>query len=151
MNDIEVALIKAMLYLHECRSPSLAIENQERRGQEDVVRNQYLPRKMNDFRVSQQVEQDIHAAQFSDEWWEIRNERLTKLTVQMYEKMGITVNGEHDDLFFEVTLPDGWCIRATDHTMWNELVDDKGQVMAQFFYKASLYNRKAFINFIEVK
>ena len=50
-------------------------------------------------------------------------------------------------MFWSVKLPEGWEIRATDHTMWNELIDNKGRKRASFFYKAAFYDRDAFINF----
>jgi len=46
-----------------------------------------------------------------------------------------------------VELPIGWKKRSTGHSMWNDLVDDKGRVRATFFYKAAFYDRDAFINF----
>lgn len=61
--------------------------------------------------------------------------------------MGIVINDEYDDLFWNVTLPDGWEIKATNHDMWNELYDDKGRIRATIFYKAAFYDRDAFINF----
>ena len=59
----------------------------------------------------------------------------------------IEIIEEYDDLFWSVKLPEGWEIRATDHTMWNELIDNKGRKRASFFYKAAFYDRDAFINF----
>lgn len=52
-----------------------------------------------------------------------------------------------DPLFCEVRLPVGWSKRATDHSMWSELVDGKGRVRARIFYKAAFYDRRAFIRF----
>ncbi len=51
-----------------------------------------------------------------------------------------------DPLFREAHLPDGWLKRATDHTMWSEIVDDHGQVRAKIFYKAAFYDQDAFLN-----
>src|SRR6185436_8068032 len=36
---------------------------------------------------------------------------------------------------------------ATDHSMYTDLVDDKGRVRASIFYKAAFYDRKADISF----
>lgn len=47
MNDMELTFMDAMLYAMEGENPSKAIENQEKRGQQMVVRNQRLPRRMN--------------------------------------------------------------------------------------------------------
>lgn len=51
-----------------------------------------------------------------------------------------------DELFCDATLPKGWNLRATSHSMWSELVDDSGKVRAMIFYKAAFYDRDAFIN-----
>lgn len=48
-----------------------------------------------------------------------------------------------DDLFRPCTLPDGWVKRGTDHSMWSEIVDDKGRRRVSIFYKAAFYDRSA--------
>ena len=53
---------------------------------------------------------------------------------------------EEDPLFCEATLPEGWKKVATEHSMWSELVDDKGVKRASIFYKAAFYDRAAFMN-----
>lgn len=123
--DNMLTFLEAMIYAQNGESPSKAIENQEQRGQADVVRNHRLPKKGNSY--------DTH----SD---------IETIKVQ-YESMGIQIIDEHDDLFWNVKLPEGWEIRATDHSMWNELFDNKGRKRASFFYKAAFYDRDAFINF----
>ena len=50
---------------------------------------------------------------------------------------------EGDPIFQRVTLPAGWSKKATDHSMWSNLVDDKGRVRARIFYKAAFYDRSA--------
>lgn len=50
-----------------------------------------------------------------------------------------------DELFRYAKLPAGWSKRATDHAMWSEIVDEKGEVRAQVFYKAAFYDRRAMI------
>ena len=71
------------------------------------------------------------------------NEEYTK---QQYEKMGIKVVNDIADLFYTVELPDGWKIEPTDHSMWNNVLDDKGRIRISFFYKGA-YDRDAFSNF----
>ena len=147
-NDNMITFMDAMLYAMEGESPSKAIENQERRGQQTVVRNQRLPKKLNDHSVPN----DIRCNGVKDSMeWEERNEIVTQnnieYTKQQYEKMGIIIVEEYDDLFWNVELPKGWKIEATDHNMWNNLFDDKGRKRANFFYKAAFYDRDAFINF----
>lgn len=100
-----------------------AIENQEAEGQRELVESQQLPRICNHPR-------GVNAA-------------------EQYHKMGIKVftSSKGDDLFVGVKLPDGWRKEATDHSMWNNLIDDKGNVRAMFFYKAAFYDRDAFVDF----
>ena len=50
-----------------------------------------------------------------------------------------------DDIFREATLPQGWQLKATEHSMWSELVDQEGAVRASVFYKAAFYDRSAFM------
>ena len=146
--DDRLTFLDAFLYAMEGQSPSKAIENQEKRGQQMVVRNQRLPQKAND----NCVPDGVRFIGIKDGMsWEKRNEIVTKniieYTKNQYEKMGITIVGQYDDLFYDVQLPEGWEIKATDHSMWNDLFDDKGRKRANFFYKAAFYDRDAFINF----
>ena len=147
-NDNMITFMDAMLYVMEGENPSKAIENQERRGQQSVVRNQRLPKKLNNLSVPREV---IWNGVKDSMEWEERNKIATQnnieYTRQQYERMGITIVEEYDDLFWSVALPEGWRIEATDHSMWNNLFDDKGRKRANFFYKAAFYDRDAFINF----
>lgn len=61
------------------------------------------------------------------------------------EKMGIVFGDEVDELFINVTLPDGWKKERTGHSMWSILKDDKGRERASIFYKAAFYDRRAFM------
>lgn len=99
------------------------IEEQEAQGQRQLVHSDQLPSKNNGYRKTSAKEQ--------------------------YEQMGIKVVGvtEGDPLFLDVELPEGWKKKSTGHSMWNELLDDKGRVRATFFYKAAFYDRDAFVNF----
>jgi hypothetical protein len=100
-----------------------AIERQEAEGQKELVESLQLPKRCNSPRGINAVEQ--------------------------YAKMGIKVftGSKGDDLFMGVKLPKGWTKKATDHSMWCELIDDKGRKRAAIFYKAAFYDRDAFINF----
>ena len=138
----------AMLYAMEGENPSKAIENQERRGQQSVVRNQRLPKKLNDHSVPREVR--WNGVEDSMEWEEEQKtieQNNIEYTKQQYASMGITIVDEYDDLFWNVVLPEGWIIEATSHAMWNNLFDNKGRKRADFFYKAAFYDRDAFINF----
>lgn len=127
--DNEIAFFDALLYAQEGESPSKAIENQEKRGQQMVVEYRLLPKATN--RCS-------NIRPKCDDF---------EFTKAQYEKMGIKIIDEYDDLFWNVQLPDGWEIKATSHPKWNDLFDDKGRKRASFFYKAAFYDRDAFIDF----
>lgn len=101
-----------------------AIVAQEAEGQKELIESLQLPRKCSQPR-------DITNAS------------------EQYQKMGIKVfpTSKGDELFIGVKLPDGWKKEATEHEMWNNLIDDKGRTRATFFYKAAFYDRKAFVNF----
>jgi hypothetical protein len=99
------------------------IEAQEARGQREAVNSDQLPTK-----------------------------GLLGEDRAFYEAMGIKIiedepgtTSSKDAMFCAVELPKGWKKEATDHAMWNNLVDDKGRVRATFFYKAAFYDREAFI------
>ena len=121
----------AALYAMEGEEPTKAIENEERREQRSVVRNQRLPKRTNSG-IPDELRLKVSDVEF---------------TKQQYEKMGIKIVEEYDDLFYTVELPEGWEIKATDHSMWNNLYDEKGRKRADFFYKGVFYDRDAFINF----
>lgn len=100
-----------------------AIEAQEAQGQKEFVESLQLPKKTN----------YPHGLN----------------TTEQYHKMGIKVlvPTKKDDMFLGVQLPTGWKKQSTDHSMWNNLVDDKGRIRASIFYKAAFYDRETFINF----
>lgn len=147
-NDDMATLIDAMFYSMTGENPSKAIENQEKRGQQSVVRNQRLPKKLNAYKIPDDIKQN-GVEQFME--WEEKHRIITRnnieYTKQLYNKMGIVIIDEYDNLFWNVELPKGWEIKATDHSMWNDVFDDKGRKRAIFFYKAAFYDRDAFINF----
>ncbi len=66
-----------------------------------------------------------------------------------WEALGFRFLGGDDKLFIDVEFPAGWRLVATDHSMWSDLVDDKGQKRASMFYKAAFYDLSAFIRFGE--
>ena len=102
-----------------------AIEAQEKQGQEELVNSSQLPKYTNT---------GIRKAEAKEK----------------YEELGIKVKSDSrgDDLFVDVEMPKGWKVQATDHSMWSDLVDDKGHKKAEIFYKAAFYDRDAFIRFV---
>ena len=65
-----------------------------------------------------------------------------------WAKMGVlfgdAVSG--DRLFRHVRLPAGWKIVRTNHSMWTNLVDERGRKRASICYKAAFYDRDAHIS-----
>ncbi len=98
------------------------IEAQEAAGQRDFVASETLPCKPSDYHTTDE---------------EMRH---------ILETLGIEFLEPVDDLFWYVRLPAGWQKRATDHSMWSKLYDDKGRERASVFYKAAFYDRSAHIN-----
>ncbi len=98
-------------------SPSDAILSQESDGQKSFVTSETLPTNM-----------------YGD-------------TKAVLEAAGVKFLGivEDDPLFQYVELPNGWKKVATDHSMWSNLVDNKGRKRASIFYKAAFYDRSAHI------
>lgn len=92
------------------------IEAQERSGQAELVASEQLPVKGSDHSIFQK---------WGFQW-------------------GETTPG--DSIFRSCTLPAGWSKQRTDHSMWSNIVDDKGRVRASVFYKAAYYDRSAHIN-----
>jgi hypothetical protein len=94
-----------------------AIEEQEAQGQHELVSSMQLPRMMG---------YEANAR-------------------QAYEKLGFKFpEKETDDkLFVYAELPAGWKKVRTDHSMWSNILDEKGRVRVEVFYKAAFYDRDA--------
>ena len=90
-----------------------AIENQEANGQRELVEGAQLPVEITG------------------------KEILEKAGIKFGESL------PDDPLFCYAELPKGWKKQATEHSMWSDLVDDKGVVRATIFYKAAFYDRRA--------
>lgn len=153
-NDNERVFLEAMLYTMDGKSPSLAIEDQEKREQQKVVRNCRLPKKV-DGGIPDECKNKGIPHWSTPEWdqmsWEERDaiceSNKIEWVKQQYAKMGIKILGEVDDLFYSVELPEGWKIKATNHSMWNDVLDNNGHKRISFFYKGAFYDRDAFSNF----
>lgn len=104
-----------------------AIEDQEKEGQQQLT-------------LKKKVQQLPSKVQF-----EYSEENSTK----RYKTLGFKVISESkgDSLFLDVKLLKGWELKVTDHSMWSDLIDDKGRKRAEIFYKAAFYDRSAFIRF----
>jgi len=109
---------EGMLYLLDAMvrgSSDGLIEESEARGQQDLVNSSDLPIDQN------------------------RGPTLEEIS----DRTGIVFGEKINDLFIEVQLPAGWTKKATDHSMWSELLDQHGRERASIFYKAALYDRSA--------
>lgn len=146
--DKKMIFYDAMLYTMEGENPSRAFENQEKREQVRTVRNSRLPKKTNEHSVPNEYRfNGITDSMMYEERRKIVDENNYRYTKQQYERMGIKIVEEYDDLFYTVELPDGWEIKPTDHSMWNDVIDSKGRKRISFFYKGVFYDRDAFSNF----
>ena len=61
------------------------------------------------------------------------------------EARGVVRGGlvDGDPLFTHCTLPEGWSIQPTDHSMWSKVIDAAGVEVAMVFYKGAFYDRRA--------
>jgi len=59
------------------------------------------------------------------------------------EKIGFIFGDDEDDIFISVQFPEGWSKKPTEHSMWSDLIDDKGRGRGGIFYKAAFYDRSA--------
>lgn len=107
-----------LAFLAEQMVTGRAIENQEARGQRELVGSDTLPKQMSD------------------------QDRAT------LEAWGVRFLGDvpGDDLFVYATLPEGWSKKETDHSMWSKLYDERGRERAAMFYKAAFYDRVAHLH-----
>ena len=110
------ALLKGDLDNFRVASTPDGIERQEAEGQQSFVAREILPKECN----------------------YCNREQL--------KAMGIVFGDDVDDLFVSCKLPEGWKKVPTDHSMWSELLDDKGRKRAAIFYKAAFYDRSAIIS-----
>lgn len=134
--DNKMVFYDAMLYAMEGENPSRVFENQEKREQIKTVKNNRLPKKTNEHSVPNEYRFDgITDSMMYEERRKIVDENNYRYTKQQYERMGIKIVEEYDDLFYTVELPDGWEIKSTDRSMWNDVIDDKGRKRISFFYK----------------
>lgn len=63
-----------------------------------------------------------------------------------YEALGFTFGDvvKGDALFIHCELPAGWSKEGSDHNMWSYIVDQLGRRRVAVFFKAAVYDRRAF-------
>lgn len=92
------------------------IEAQEARGQQAFSQSSTLPKEMG---------------------YNASREKL--------EQIGFVFGKDYDDIFINVTFPEGWSIKPTEHSMHSDLLDNKGRARGSVFYKAAFYDRRAYV------
>ncbi len=74
-----------------------------------------------------------------------RGTEASELRAQ-WEAVGFVFGGTlpgKEAIFTACTFPVGWALKPTGHSMWSDVVDDKGRKRAQVFYKAAFYDLSA--------
>lgn len=66
--------------------------------------------------------------------------------IEELKQLGFKFGKEQDDIFLNVVFPEGWGKKATEHSMWSDLLDEKYRVRGNIFYKAAFYDRSAHMN-----
>lgn len=102
------------------------VEAQERQGQQELLRSEQLPRKING------LVQEAGDAR------------------RQMEALGFVFGEPTDDLFCKATLPEGWSREGSEHAMWSHIVDERGAKRVAIFYKAAFYDRDAFMSLLDV-
>lgn len=72
----------------------------------------------------------------------------TKCPREKLESLGFVFGEAADDIFTYVQFPEGWKKEPTEHSMWSDLLDDKGRKRGSIFYKAAFYDRNAHMNLV---
>jgi hypothetical protein len=65
---------------------------------------------------------------------------------KILEERGVIFGEDDDDLFVNVTLPEGWKKVLGEHPMWTQLMDENDEEVGLIFYKAAFYDRDAFLS-----
>ncbi len=64
------------------------------------------------------------------------------------ERLGFVFGEDEDDIFITVQFPEGWEKKATEHSMYSDLLDGNGRIRGGIFYKAAFYDRRASMHLI---
>lgn len=106
-------LDRLMMLIRAMSGETNVIEHMEAEGQQRAIRNIMMAKEMRPSR---------------EEW----------------EQLGFVFTDiPGDDVLCSAVLPEGWSIKATDHSMWNEIIDENGMKRGSMFYKAAFYDRSA--------
>lgn len=116
INEVDIENIMALA------TPG-GIEAQEARGQMQLVASQSLP---------------IDGLE-----WKFNREKYDVTPKEYLTSLGFVFGEQQDDLFINVTLPEGWTMEPSDHSMWSYVTDADGRERISIFYKAAFYDRSA--------
>lgn len=64
----------------------------------------------------------------------------------MYKELGVQIIEEFDDLFYSVSLPDGWTTDSNGY--WTYVKDNDGNTIIEYFYGSNFYDRDAYVKTI---
>lgn len=115
--DPSVRLLDAMV-----RGVDPSIEDEEARGQRELVHSESIPAKMRSEGMM---------------WSEEVKEKLEELGFEVGEI------DASDPWFRSCKLPQGWKREGSDHPMWSYIVDERGFRRISIFYNAAFYDRDA--------
>lgn len=97
---------------------------------------------------SQAIERQEHQAQADS----CNVQNLPKQALgqkEVWESLGFELGEEVDDLFITAKFPSGWKFKPTDHYMYSDLIDDRGNVRGRMGYKGAFYDRWASITLLQ--
>jgi hypothetical protein len=92
----------------------------------------------------------------SEKLGQIQLVNSTKMPIELrpnreaFEAVGFRFGEAVDDIFIKAELPSGWSRKATDVSVYSEILDEQGRKRAQVFFKAAFYDRRALANLLPV-
>lgn len=93
------------------------------------------------------IERQEKAGQIEQSFLETLPRQFNGCSQADFEQLGFKFSGVVvDEIFVETEFPKGWRKSPTEHSMWTDILDDKGQKRASIFYKAAFYDRSAFVS-----
>lgn len=91
------------------------------------------------------IERQEKASQIEQSFLETLPVEMLGCTNRDFEVLGFKFIKRTDKIFWKCEFPKGWRKRAGAHSMWSDLLDDKGRVRGNIFFKAAFYDYKAHV------
>lgn len=143
MNNRELAGIMLIASMFSGDSPDEAYDNIQK--VESSRKRKCLPKRVSEHNIpGELLWKGITKEMEYQEYSKIQKQRVLDYTLDIYNRLGIQVESEYDYDNYYVILPEGWEKKSTDHSMWFDLIDNKGNKRAIIFEKAF---DESFINF----